>query len=562
MARGYLTYEENGETKEYYTAQTKAYSLTDVALSAPDSVKEQVKSYIVEKATVTFKDGETQLAQTEFNYGDKITYPATSVGADRYVEWKTSKNTTWNTDWTAQQSLTLTANYVDCFGYKVEDCLYNHDENGGNSGFTKSATAVPVGFENVYEKTSDFYTSTYPDGYLHGRMSHASISKYSEVRFAIKSSAYFVIDKDGYTGSSDKESFDGWLLFKLTRKADGIWHINISHNGVVVRDFDDIEVRTDAKGDNHICSILWHNRAGGITPVGNENGLTVYCTEIRAEFDDHFNVSGEVITDTLFEDNKNGSTMQNVTAANVKMPYGFKKVWQHKMSKTDIHGGLFSGKVLSAYKEVRLALKSNAGIKCGTFNPWEITNHGGEGVWTYVTLARNVNENVDALVKNFCGAYYGTGGEYIYSLLTSEQARYKKVSDLSTSANNGEDAVGIHVIREGVAVKSYRDEKEFDTWYGYIKSAVTAIENSGATEEAKTEYKKRIMREGIAVRYMKYYVFNSFVTLASGETDSISAMISDAGSVNITRFAERQAYVWNESRSGWRQVDGRIDKPA
>lgn len=1242
VARGYLTYEENGETKEYYTAQTKAYSLTDVALSAPDSVKEQVKSYIVEKATVTFKDGETQLAQTEFNYGDKITYPATSVGADRYVEWKTSKNTTWNTDWTAQQSLTLTANYVDCFGYKVEDCLYNHDENGGNSGFTKSATAVPVGFENVYEKTSDFNTGTYPDGYLHGRMSHASISKYSEVRFAIKSSAYFVIDKDGYTGSSDKESFDGWLLFKLTKKANGIWHINISHNGVVVRDFDDKEVRTDAKGDNHICSILWHNRTTGITPVGNENGLTVYCTEIRAEFDNHFNVSGEVITDTLFEDNKNGSTMNNVTAANVKMPYGFKKVWQHKMSGTDIHGGMFSGKVLSDYKEVRFALKSNAGIKCGEFNPWTITNRGDESVWTYVTLtqnddstwnlvaeqngktiytvdklsatadnatytanslnalfyggnfgfyptvksvgdyiyytevrgelpakpitgdiideklysgkgitvnetteeipsgyervwqvnnnsggvlhgqflsnkvltgytevnfaiktngnyvfnswnsssdeshswlyftltqtdkniwtitaktrddkvvfsgdgfkgysdslgsgytsyslnaimygvagifgptgdcwftevrgvlkadkqltkiavaskyedetsdrredaiinyyaikeakkwlgeianidgieyitdesmlsssvyyivignafsdgnysglttdtgykiakrngnvylygktgygtlnalygllkqrynlemyadtvytfsdagdiyyeeireetfnpsidynlaydgpltyikegevnpnydyqrrlgfvdswqqiggswhnfldyvpqseygtahpewytvacyengeestvttldlttgddamakvvadkikaqveadeagknikpvyvfgppdekvwsnstatqttvakykarsaeyvifmnkvakrldddytfgrqiklcllaynlvcdapdyntdlkfykgdeislsvmfapiesnmyraaddttpnykyhlsnahfteqlskwkalggevyywnyseyydnyfvtldtitnmqskyklmaengvnrlidlgmvgdnygtdftalkiylkgklARNVNENVDALVKNFCGAYYGTGGEYIYSLLTSEQARYKKVSDLSTKANNGEDAVGIHVIREGVAVKSYWDENEFDIWYGYIKSALTAIENSGATEKTKTEYKKRVMREGIAVRYMKYYVFNSFVTLANGETDSISAMITDAKSVNITRFAEGQAYVWKRPsvfypNGKWKLVDGSID---
>lgn len=177
-------------------------------------------------------------------------------------------------------------------------------------------------------------------------------------------------------------------------------------------------------------------------------------------------------------------------------------------------------------------------------------------------LARNVNENVDALVKNFCSAYYGTGGEYIYSLLTSEQGRYKKVSDLSTKANNGEDAVGIHVIREGVAVKSYWDENEFDTWYGYIKSALTAIENSGATEEAKTEYKKRVMREGIAVRYMKYYVFNSFVTLANGETDSISAMITDAKSVNITRFAEGKAYVWNESRSGWRLVDGQIDNLA
>lgn len=183
-------------------------------------------------------------------------------------------------------------------------------------------------------------------------------------------------------------------------------------------------------------------------------------------------------------------------------------------------------------------------------------------------LARNVNENVDALVKNFCCAYYGTGGEYIYSLLTSEQARYKKVSDLSTKANNGEDAVGIHVIREGVAVKSYWDENEFDTWYGYIKSALTAIENSGATEKAKTEYKKRVMREGIAVRYMKYYVFNSFVTLANGETDSISAMIRDAKSVNITRFAEGQAYVWDKRPSIiytngiWKLVDGSIDNLA
>ena len=174
-------------------------------------------------------------------------------------------------------------------------------------------------------------------------------------------------------------------------------------------------------------------------------------------------------------------------------------------------------------------------------------------------LARNVNENVDALIKNFCSVYYGTGGEYIYNLLTSEQVRHKKVSDLSTSANSGEDAVGIHVVREGVAVKSYWNENEFDIWYGYIKSAITAIDNSGATEEAKIEYKQRIMREGIAVRYMKYYVYNSFVTIANGETDNIAAMIADAKSVGITKFAEGPAYVWNESRSGWRIVDGRID---
>lgn len=1210
VARGYLTYEENGETKEYYTAQTKAYSLTDVALSAPDSVKGQVKSYIVEKATVTFKDGETQLAQTEFNYGDKITYPATSVGADRYVEWKTSKNTTWNTDWTAQQSLTLTANYVDCFGYEIAESAF----------LDTTATTevdVPTGYTKV-SKRSNFRNGTY---------STVDISAYGEVRFATLFTEQYYL-WEGWNKSFKCES---WVEWSFKNNGDGTWAFTA---------VGDQNSYTSTVQGSTLEQLAYNYYAG--------DNKTVYVTEFRGELLSHFNVSGEVITDTLFEDNKNGSIMQNVTAANVKMPYGFKKVWQHKMSETEIHGGMFSGKVLSAYKEVRFALKSNAGIKCGTFSPWEITNHGGEGVWTYVTLtqnddstwnlvaeqngktiytvnklsatangdtytanslnalffggnfgfypivknagdyiyytevrgelpakpivgdiidekfinangitgettteeiprgyekvwqykgmygdgyihgqaysavslteyssvnfaikttgtfifddkstqtgiwlyfnltqsgenswdvtvknvagtilykgaglsgyygestvytnnalnailyglrqtgfyvignddtmtyftevrgvlkadkqltkiavaskyedetsdrredaiinyyaikeakkwlgeianidgveyitdesmlsssvyyivignafsdgdysglttdtgykiakrngnvylygktgygtlnalygllkqrynlemyadtvytfsdagdiyyeeireetfnpsidynlaydgpltyikegevnpnydyqrrlgfvdswqqiggswhnfldyvpqseygtahpewytvacyengeestvttldlttggdamakvvadkikaqveadeagknikpvyvfgppdekvwsnsdatirtvakygtrsaeyvifmnrvakyldddytfgrqiklcllaynlvcnapdyndylkfykgdeislsvmfapiesnmyrtaddttpnykyhltnahfteqlskwkalggevyywnyseyfdnyfvlldtitnmqskyklmaengvnrlidlgmvggnygtdftalkiylkgklAKNVNENVDALVKNFCGAYYGTGGEYIYSLLTSEQARYKKVSDLSTKANNGEDAVGIHVIREGVAVKSYWDENEFDTWYGYIKSALTAIENSGAAEKTKTEYKKRVMREGIAVRYMKYYVFNSFVTLANGETDSISAMITDAKSVNITGFAEGKAYVWDKRPSiiypngKWKLVDGSIDNLA
>lgn len=1202
VARGYLTYEENGETKEYYTAQTKAYSLTDVALSAPDSVKEQVKSYIVEKATVTFKDGETQLAQTEFNYGNKITYPATSVGADRYVEWKTSKNTTWNTDWTAQQSLTLTANYVDCFGYEIAESAFLDTT-------ATTEVAVPTGYTKV-SKRSNFRNGTY---------STVDISAYGEVRFATLFTEQYYL----WEGWNKVFKCDSWVEWSFKNNGDGTWAFTAvgGQNSY-----------TDTVQGSTLEQLAYNYYAG--------DNKTVYVTEFRGELLSHFNVSGEVITDTLYENNKD-SVMQNVIAANAKVPYGFKKVWQYKMEGTSLHGKMFSGKVLSAYKEVRFALKSagticagdqtlnggvwtyitltqnsdktwnlkaeqngatvytkenipatiadyqqgvytadslnailyagsfvfypivkNAGdyiyytevrgelpakpitgdiideklinangitgeatteeipsgyekvwqykgmygegyyihgqaysavslteyssvnfaIKTtGTFklddgttqtgiwlyfnltqsgeNLWDVTvknvagtilykgaglsgyygkstvytnnalnailyglrqtgfyvsgnadtmtyftevrgvlkadkqltkiavaskyedetsdrredaiinyyaikeakkwlgeianidgieyitdesmlsssvyyivignafsdgNYSGlttdtgykiakrngnvylygktgygtlnalygllkqrynlemyadtvytfsdagdiyyeeireetfnpsidynlaydgpltyikegevnpnydyqrrlgfvdswqqiggswhnfldyvpqseygtahpewytvacyengeestvttldlttgddamakvvadkikaqveadeagknikpvyvfgppdEKVWSnstatqstvakykarsaeyvifmnqvakrldddytfgrqiklcllaynlvcnapdynaelefykgdeislsvmfapiesnmyraaddttpnykyhltnahfteqlskwkalggevyywnyseyydnyFVTLdtitnmqskyklmaengvnrlidlgmvgdnygtdftalkiylkgklARNVNENVDALVKNFCGAYYGTGGEYIYSLLTSEQARYKKVSDLSTKANNGEDAVGIHVIREGVAVKSYWDENEFDTWYGYIKSALTAIENSGATEKTKTEYKKRVMREGIAVRYMKYYVFNSFVTLANGETDSISAMITDAKSVNITRFAEGQAYVWKRPSSiypngKWKLVDGSID---
>lgn len=1202
VARGYLTYEENGETKEYYTAQTKAYSLTDVALSAPDSVKEQVKSYIVEKATVTFKDGETQLAQTEFNYGDKITYPATSVGADRYVEWKTSKNTTWNTDWTAQQSLTLTANYVDCFGYEIAESAFLDTT-------ATTEVAVPTGYTKV-SKRSNFRNGTY---------STVDISAYGEVRFATLFTEQYYVWDEKWIKSFKCES---WVEWSFKNNGDGTWAFTAvgGQNSY-----------TDTVQGSTLEQLAYNYYAG--------DNKTVYVTEFRGELLSHFNVSGEVITDTLYENNKD-SVMQNVIAANAKVPYGFKKVWQYKMEGTSLHGKMFSGKVLSAYKEVRFALKSAGTIYAGdqtlnggvwtyitltqnsdktwnlkaeqngatvytkenipatiadyqqgvytadslnailyagsfTFYPkfeaagennyiyysevrgelpakpitgdiideklysangikvnetteeipsgyervWQVNNNSGgvlhgqflsnkvltgytevnfaiktngnyvfnswnsssdeshswlyftltqtdENIWTitaktrddkvvfsgdgfkgysdslgsgytsyslnaimygvagifgptgdcwftevrgvpktdkqltkiavaskyedvtsdrredaiinyyaikeakkwlgefanidgieYITdesmlsssvyyivignafsdgdysglttdtgykivkrngnvylygktgygtlnalygllkqrynlemyadtvytfsdagdiyyeeireetfnpsidynlaydgpltyikegevnpnydyqrrlgfvdswqqiggswhnfldyvpqseygtahpewytvacyengeestvttldlttggdamakvvadkikaqveadeagknikpvyvfgppdekvwsnstatqstvaqykarsaeyvifmnkvakrldddytfgrqiklcllaynlvcdapdynadlefykgdeislsvmfapiesnmyraaddttpnykyhltnahfteqlskwkalggevyywnyseyydnyfvtldtitnmqskyklmaengvnrlidlgmvgdnygtdftalknylkgkLARNVNENVDALVKNFCGAYYGTGGEYIYSLLTSEQARYKKVSDLSTKANNGEDAVGIHVIREGIAVKSYWDENEFDTWYGYIKSAVTAIENSGATEKTKTEYKKRVMREGIAVRYMKYYVFNSFVTLANGETDSISAMITDAKSVNITRFAEGKAYVWKRPSSiypngKWKLVDGSID---
>lgn len=1204
VARGYLTYEENGETKEYYTAQTKAYSLTDVALSAPDSVKEQVKSYIVEKATVTFKDGETQLAQTEFNYGDKITYPATSVGADRYVEWKTSKHTTWNTDWTAQQSLTLTANYVDCFGYEIAESAFLDTT-------ATTEVAVPTGYTKV-SKRSNFRNGTY---------STVDISAYGEVRFATLFTEQYYL----WEGWNKCFKCESWVEWSFKNNGDGTWAFTAvgGQNSY-----------TDTVQGSTLEQLAYNYYAG--------DNKTVYVTEFRGELLSHFNVSGEVITDTLYENNKD-SVMQNVIAANAKVPYGFKKVWQYKMEGTSLHGKMFSGKVLSAYKEVRFALKSagtisaggqtlNGGVwtyvtltqnsdktwnlkaeqngatvytkenipatiadyqqgvytadslnailyagsfvfypivknvgdyiyytevrgelpakpitgdiidekfinangitgettteeipsgyekvwqykgmygdgyihgqaysavplteyssvnfaikTTGTFNlnneksdsshawlyfnlvqnddkTWNITvenrtgsvvysgsnfnAYKGEGevlgsytnyalnailfgcpagfyvignadtmtyftevrgvlktdkqltkiavaskyedetsdrredaiinyyaikeakkwlgeianidgieyitdesmlsssvyyivignafsdgdysglttdtgykiakrngnvylygktgygtlnalygllkqrynlemyadtvytfsdagdiyyeeireetfnpsidynlaydgpltyikegevnpnydyqrrlgfvdswqqiggswhnfldyvpqseygtahpewytvacyengeesavttldlttggdamakvvaekikaqveadeagknikpvyvfgppdekVWSNSTatqttvakykarsaeyvifmnqvakrldddytfgrqiklcllaynlvcnapdynadlkfykgdeislsvmfapiesnmyraaddttpnykyhvtnahfteqlskwkalggevyywnyseyfdnyfvmldtitnmqskyklmaengvnrlidlgmvgdnygadftalkiylkgkLARNVNENVDALVKNFCGAYYGTGGEYIYSLLTSEQARCKKVSDLSTKANNGEDAVGIHVIREGVAIKSYWDENEFDTWYGYIKSALTAIENSGATEKTKTEYKKRVMREGIAVRYMKYYVFNSFVTLANGETDSISAMITDAKSVNITRFAEGQAYVWKRPSSiypngKWKLVDGSID---
>ena len=373
VARGYLTYEENGETKEYYTAQTKAYSLTDVALAAPGSVKEQVKSYIVEKATVTFKDGETQLAQTEFNYGDKITYPATSVGADRYVEWKTSKNTVWNTEWTAQQSLTLTANYVDCFGYEIAESAFLDTT-------ATTEVAVPTGYTKV-SKRSNFRNGTY---------STADISAYGEVRFATLFTENYYVWKVLDNEWIKSFKCESWVEWSFRNNGDRTWAFTAvgGQNSY-----------TDTVQGSTLEQLAYNYYAG--------DSKTVYVTEFRGELLSHFNVSGEVINDTLFEDNKDNVKMGTVIAANAKVPYGFTKVWQYKGMgdfKTYIHGMFYADEPLNGYSSVNFAIKTT-----GTFILDDGTTQ--TGIWLYFNLRQSGENSWDVTVKNMAGTtlYTGTG---------------------------------------------------------------------------------------------------------------------------------------------------------
>lgn len=175
-------------------------------------------------------------------------------------------------------------------------------------------------------------------------------------------------------------------------------------------------------------------------------------------------------------------------------------------------------------------------------------------------LAEDVNCNVEALIERFCNVYYGAGAEYMLNLLKSEQTRYKIISDTSVSDNGGKDAIGAHVVRESMAKKKYWAESEFDEWYGYIKAAVAAVEASDLSDSDREEVIKRIEMEGVAVRYMKYYIFDKYVTLQDDSKDSIEKIKSTCVDVGITRFADGAAYIRkNRLLNTWQLVDGAIE---
>jgi len=196
----------------------------------------------------------------------------------------------------------------------VDNIVYNGpaEDMGGNPQFTLSSESAPEGYDHVYEKKSGFNISTaYPFGYLHGRLSHADITAYCEVSFAFKCNQNFVMDTDTTTPESGNGShYDGWLMFRLTKNVNGIWHIHVTNNGTTLRDFDDNEVR------NNVCSILWHGRTGGFTPAGIGEGLEVYCTELRGVTDTSIFV-GETVTKSFI-----GGTESSTES----VPGGFKNV--------------------------------------------------------------------------------------------------------------------------------------------------------------------------------------------------------------------------------------------
>ena len=174
-------------------------------------------------------------------------------------------------------------------------------------------------------------------------------------------------------------------------------------------------------------------------------------------------------------------------------------------------------------------------------------------IYLKAKLAKDVNADVEMLIKNFCNAYYGAGGEKMYEFLTVYRAWYKTLDGKTTSSNK--DALGCHMIGgmdifnkkywddtpSGTIFKSY-DASMLKGWYAnYIEAALNLV-------KADSDYAKRIKTEGLFVRYMAYAVYGD------STYGDFAAIATDAKALGIERFAEGNAYV----KSG-NYVDGSID---
>ena len=275
LAEACLTYTENGATVSKWTAVSDAYSLTDVAKIAQEGGKTGADGYIIDQVKITYKNADGTIIGSETpDYGATLNYPAAAVIKNKTQRgWITSKNTLWNTSWTAQGNMTLTAAYYD--GSVVDDKVFSA------KGLIAEAVneAAPEGFEKVW-KTNNTLSESGESGskYLHGQFYSAEdITGYSEIRYAVKTDYQF-------STPSGICAVNGWVYYTFIQNDDGTWNMTMTYtqNG---------EVKTDPKynislytgGDpytlNSLQSLSYN--AWYLPYVKNVDTSYVYFTELR-----------------------------------------------------------------------------------------------------------------------------------------------------------------------------------------------------------------------------------------------------------------------------------------
>lgn len=243
-----------------------------------------------------------------------------------------------------------------------------------NVNFTDSSEPIPSGFTMVTEISKDFNGSneTFGGYYLHGRMSHEELGDYSEVHFAMKSTANYRIDNTGDNGSATIKHYDDWLYFYLT-KGETAWGVTVNYNGKQIASF--------TNSGTTICDLLWHLPKGTTPCSEQQENFVVYMTEVRGT---RVNASEIGITGVMLDE----KLCRNVEIASVEdsAPAGFEKIWKTTTDDTKyLHGNRLSGIDLSDYQEVHFAMM--CGYQFGSTK--EKANVGG---WVYVTVTR-VDDN-------------------------------------------------------------------------------------------------------------------------------------------------------------------------
>ena len=158
-----------------------------------------------------------------------------------------------------------------------------------------------------------------------------------------------------------------------------------------------------------------------------------------------------------------------------------------------------------------------------------------------VKLAKNVNEDVETLIKNFCDAYYGAASPFMQTLLKTERewidGTLKDRAVTGGKSNLGISGGAAWINTSGNkkywdegTKKWYQTSYTYDssmltTWYGYIANALEAAKGN-------TELENRVKAEGLTVRYLLAKVYSD---TTYGTFDDIKA---DAKIIGMRYYAE------------------------
>ena len=221
------------------------------------------------------------------------------------------------------------------------------------SGATLDTTiAAPDGFEAVY------LTS----GNIKAIKSTLDISGYSEVRFAVKTTKYFLIS--GWSVYF-KESYNDWAPVIMTNNGDGTWTVNVYG-----------DVFTGSAVANPYTVTYSGSTLNEILSAWETSDSTTYVTELRAEVED-VELWGEKIAD---------SALTGATKVVDATAVGYQSV----ASKSGLAKGDFAAISLSDYTEIRFQLKATSWILFGGWGtyydkrdwiPWTLTKDES-GSWT------------------------------------------------------------------------------------------------------------------------------------------------------------------------------------
>ncbi len=274
LAEACLTYTENGATVTKWTPVSAAYSLTDVAKIAKDGGKTGVDNYIIENARITYKNADgTEIKNETLAYGAALNYPAAAVIKNKTQRgWVTSKGSAWNTSWTAQGNMTLTATYL--VGEIITEKTYSTCKDGSHKAYESAAkTALPEGYEKVWQAPLS------SNGQKHGMyMPSNDLSGYSEVNFAIKTG-----DRYLFGGSvAEIKKLKNWIYFNLTQNSNGTWNLVATSDDAGVWTAEGLTANNNA-GEytkNALSAILYGDPNKGYTPLGT-GGENFYFTELR-----------------------------------------------------------------------------------------------------------------------------------------------------------------------------------------------------------------------------------------------------------------------------------------